>query len=96
MNDAELAETIRNSSLGTTEIMDAILAAGYRKPRAITTAEELDALAIRSVILDCDLDICRKNRYGRWESFDEPDQTWSSTGLAGCLPATVLHEPDPS
>jgi hypothetical protein len=31
----ELAETIRNGSMGTTEITDIILAAGYRKPKVI-------------------------------------------------------------
>lgn len=29
---------------------DAILAAGYRKPRQVTTVEELDALPIRSIV----------------------------------------------
>ena len=34
------------------EVMaDAILAAGYSKPRTITTAEELDALPVGSVVL---------------------------------------------
>jgi hypothetical protein len=33
-------------------IADAILAGGYRKPRTITTAEELDALRFGSVVVD--------------------------------------------
>jgi len=35
-DDAVMAEAIRSSSLGTCEIVDAILAAGYSKPRTIT------------------------------------------------------------
>lgn len=70
---------------------DAILAAGYSKPRAITTREELDALPSGSVILD---------------STGEPnvfhDNGWVLPGTSGgytswavaqSLPATVLHEP---
>lgn len=73
---------------------DAILAAGYRKPRTITTAEELDALPVGVVILDSYSDTCRKNQYGSWQSFDEPDETYSTRSIEGCLPATVLYEPE--
>jgi len=73
---------------------DAILAAGYTKPRQIENVEELDALPVRSVILDNYSDTCRKNRYGRWESLDEPDQTWDGLGMTGSLPAVLLHEPE--
>jgi len=34
------------------ELADAIVAAGYRKPRTITTREELDALPFEAVIRD--------------------------------------------
>lgn len=34
------------------ELTDVILAAGYRKPRTVTTVEELDALPVGSVVLD--------------------------------------------
>lgn len=34
------------------EVTDAILAAGYRKPRTISTAAELDALRFQAVVLD--------------------------------------------
>lgn len=45
----ELARLI--SSRHTMGAVDAILAAGYRKPRTITTVEELDALPVGSVVL---------------------------------------------
>ena len=74
----------------------AILAAGYRKPRTITTAEELDALPAKSVILD---------RSGTpWVSDGDPTQPWASVcedpyggpiwedSARIALPATVLHE----
>jgi hypothetical protein len=75
-------------------LADAILAAGYKKPRAITTVEELEALPVGSVILDTDPDTCRKNEYGRWNSLDDPEESFSSRSLLGSLPATVLHEPE--
>jgi hypothetical protein len=88
--EANLAEAIRNGSIGTTEIMDAILAAGYRKPRTITMVEELDALPVGSVVLDGDVGVRRDDGY------------WKLSDLAGVyasseitLPATVLYEPEP-
>lgn len=36
----------------TTKAVERIMDAGYRKPRTITTAEELDALGFQSVVLD--------------------------------------------
>lgn len=65
-----------------------VLAAGYRKPRTITTAEELDALELRSVVLDSD-----------GEPFELTDNGWrywmyeeSFGSLELSLPATVFHE----
>ena len=60
---------------------DVILAAGYRKPRTITTAEELDALAVGSVIRSGRGAIHEKEVFS-----DYPDVVIS-------LPATVLWEP---
>jgi len=39
-----------------------ILAAGYSKPRTVTTSEELDALNEGAVVLDSDEWVLRKNR----------------------------------
>lgn len=69
---------------------DAIIAAGYIKPRTITTVEELDALPEGAVILP---------RFGRtWRrglvAWDSGVYRWSSDSVAshGALPATVLYE----
>lgn len=52
----ELAEVIRGidgpATLGGLDVADAILAAGYRKPRTIETVAELNALPFESVITD--------------------------------------------
>lgn len=76
---------------------DAILAAGYRRPRTITTAEELAALGHGSVI--------RSEHRHYWVAHKEDgmgaDQGWAAAGgsaltsrdLTSWLPATVLHEP---
>lgn len=80
-----------------TRAAESILAAGYRKPRTITTAEELDGLANGSVVLS---DIYKPHRgraisFQRWE-----DGEWhrgarsGSTHPDNILPATVLYEPN--
>ncbi|TQJ60500.1 hypothetical protein FBY30_2768 [Arthrobacter sp. SLBN-83] len=91
------------SSLVTHDIADAILAAGYRKPRTITTAEELDALPVGSVVL-------RNGRafqrfaphrvnafyeYKAWQCTDGGFVRSTKDGMS-ILPATVIHEADPS
>lgn len=78
------------------ETADALLAAGYTRPRVVTTVEELDALPVGSVALDLDRDIARKFR-GGWrmvvsEGFGDP---WLSDGIEDiALPATVLYSPE--
>lgn len=50
---ARWVDGIKDVNLMTdSALADAILAAGYRKPRTITTAEELDALAEGTQIVD--------------------------------------------
>jgi hypothetical protein len=77
-------------------IADAILAAGYSKPRTITTEEELDALPNGSVVLS---EVYRAHHglsisFQRWE-----DGAWhrgarsGSTDPSYFLPVTVIHEP---
>ena len=98
----ELARVIlENDEAGTMggfTLADVILAAGYRKPRTVTTVEELDALPVRSVV--------RTERAGVYEKGcfpDEPDfPYWLVTGMSRefaslvlSLPATVLYEPAP-
>ena len=74
---------------------DAILAAGYRRPRVVTTVAELDALPIESVV--------RCRRTATYEKFPDEDglSFWMMIGHQGmfasrviALPATVLHEPE--
>ena len=60
-----------------TELMtDAILAAGYRKPRKITTVEELDALPVGSVVKGERFGVAIK------EEADNP-VPWASDGSRG-------------
>lgn len=79
-------------------IADAILAAGYRKHRTITTAEEVSGMAIDSIV--------RTNGgvpLELWEG-ENDEREWRVTGhrpwtdaeLTKNLPATVLHEPSAS
>jgi hypothetical protein len=73
---------------------DAILAAGYRKPRTITTVEELDALPVGSILFDVDGDVCQRFRGGWRATINErKGDPWLTDTLEVDLPATVLHEP---
>lgn len=89
--------TSNGSYIGTVtaEIIAAsILAAGYSKPRTITTAEELDALPVGSVILsNGGEDSAQKDDEGYW-------YLWGGDiGLVSeeiMLPATVLYTPEES
>lgn len=72
-----------------TNVAEALIAAGYRKPRTITTHEELDALPEGSVI-----------HSGEGAVFEKCHSGWIETGRGGvmdpediALPATVIHEP---
>lgn len=69
-----------------TEAADAIIAAGYHKPRTITTVEERDALAEGSVVA------------GDWATHQLILGTWVTFGSPTTsqpeLPATVLWEPE--
>jgi hypothetical protein len=62
---------------------------GYRKPRTITTVEELDALPEGSIILDSDPDALVTNGIA-WRSLLVPDCELRSSDIG--LPAAVLHE----
>jgi len=75
---------------------DAILAAGYRKPRIITTAEELDALPTGSVILDPIGLSLHKNEFTGWVSSNGAKKITADMLEREALPATVLYEPEPT
>lgn len=68
---------------------DAVLAAGYRKPRTITTREEVYALAEGSVVLDSAGDVSQL-RGGFWCSYEATEMT--PQRLAKYIPAQVLYE----
>lgn len=73
-------------------ILAAADAVDPRKPRGITTVEELDALSDGAVIVDAD-----KNAYTALKRTDGTNW-WNAAltyadGTAIALPATVLHEP---
>lgn len=70
---------------------DKILAAGYRKPRTITTIQELATLKSDAVVRDSD---CRVLEL----MWDDGGPYWSGMGDGDffnppTLPATVLYEP---
>ena len=71
---------------------DALIAAGYRKPRTITTAEELDALPYATTVMhDEGWGVTVAERHAE-------DMRWYVTGCLeyirpeALLPATVLYE----
>lgn len=74
---------------------DAILAAGYSKPRVITTVEELDALPGESVVRDqsgmvYELDYIVAEPLNKW--WITPGSEGHGSNRSVDLPATVLHE----
>lgn len=81
--DQEKAEAVVDAT------MEVILAAGYRKPRTITTAEEVYELSEGAVVIDSAGDVSQL-RHGAWCSYETSAMT--PRRLAKYLPATVLHE----
>lgn len=75
----------------TTKAVERILAAGYRKPRPVNTAEELEALPDGSVVRDSSGDVAEK-RGGVWCAFETAPMT--NHRLAKYTPIIVLHEPE--
>ncbi|AOY72064.1 hypothetical protein ARZXY2_2534 [Arthrobacter sp. ZXY-2] len=101
----ELAEEIAGYRLGegyyavdigssdALAIADDILAAGYRKPRTVTTTEELDTLPDGVIIMDgrgsCREGLRTMGGGNVWRAMG-PAKVLRSKEIA--LPATVLHE----
>lgn len=74
------------------EAAEAILAAGYRKPRTVDTDDDLESLPLLAVIRDAD-----GNVHERLEWNYGPALQWVSDGAEGRhpkLPATVLYQPE--
>jgi len=75
------------------EIADAILAAGYSKPRTISTVEELDALPVESIVRDVDgLPKEKQNATGGEVFWAAPGHSKHYGTGSIWLPATVLYE----
>ena len=78
-------------ALDSTRVAARVLAAGYRRPRQVTTVEELDALPVLSVVLD---------KHGEsYQKLVTDEGATSPLWMAGDivlsslidLPATVIH-----
>ena len=93
--DGELGILVNGSDIDNTadSLSYAILAAGYSKPRTITTREEVAALPEGSVILDSAGDVARL-RHGLWCSYETAAMTHNR--MAKYTPATVLYAPKES
>jgi len=78
------------------DVADTILAAGYRRPRTVTTVEELDALPKGAVVMGADGYVARRFPGGWRVLVVEPASSpWLTDTLEDVdLPATVLHEPE--
>lgn len=82
------------------EFIDAILAAGYRKPRTITTVEELDDLGRNAAVLAANGAVLVNDGENDvpWASFAEDalgGPVWIDP-VDVKLPATVLYVPEES
>ncbi|SEC89912.1 hypothetical protein [Arthrobacter woluwensis] len=85
-------------SVWSDELAAAVLAAGYRRPRVIEAADELDKLGYRAVVLDVfgDALVCmRKNLRGTWWKYPTAYGEHTPEFILGLGPATVLSEGDP-
>ena len=73
-------------------VVDYLIAAGYSKPRTITTVEELDDLPVGSVILDPIGLSLHKNEFTGWGASNGAKNITAEMLRNEALPATVLHE----
>jgi hypothetical protein len=90
--DAMTQNNVREAALpfifhGTKALADL----GYRKPRMVTTAEELRALPEGAVVIDSSGDVSQL-RSGEWCGYETAPLP--SSFMARYLPATVIHEGD--
>ena len=71
------------------EVHDAVLAAGYRKPRTITTAEAANDLPDRSIILTPG-----KIAFQKWEDYYGAGKDAWERELGQFVPAELLSDSD--
>ena len=78
------------------EIRELLAEIDRLKPRTVTTAAELDALPVGSVVLDNEGDVWQHRGYAAYQWCNTTGGRNSgldtSEFAADCLPATVLHE----
>jgi hypothetical protein len=88
-----LADSIHRYTGVTTSssksMADELLAEGYRKPRTVTTRDEVLALHEGAVLLDSAGDVAQL-RGGLWCGYEASPM--SPSRQAKYIPATVLHE----
>lgn len=77
----------------TLKAVDRVLAAGYRRPRQVTTVEELDALPFGSVILDRTGLSLHKNEFTGWRASNGAKDISPEMLSNEAFPATVLYSP---
>lgn len=74
---------------------DIIMERGFRKPRSITTVEELDALPEGSVVLDRNgLSLHKMGPLGIWNASNHTWDVQRAELEADAFPAIVLWEPE--
>lgn len=77
------------------EVHDAILAAGYRKPRTVNTAENLEALPFEAVIRDAEGHVLERWGDSEHVQWSTPGCKWFVPATEIALPVTVLYEVQP-
>ena len=96
----ELAEVIKPAAaydFWPQAAAEFVLAAGYSKPRTITTAEELDALPVETIVRThggVPLELWEGDE-GKREWRVSGHRPWTDYELAKNLPASVIWEPQP-
>ncbi len=87
---ARWVDAVENAEMATdAKMAETILAAGWVKPRTITTVEELDALPLETVVKSADGNVWECLVGGWYETCSRARH--ASSDIA--LPAIVLHEP---
>jgi hypothetical protein len=79
-------------------LADAILAAGYRKPRTITTAEELEKLPYGSAVQTSDESdtVVLKDKGTIFRNQSGADLSATDLWRYGTRPFTLIYEPEPT
>lgn len=79
----------------TTKAVERIIAAGYRRPRVVTTVAELDALPGWTLIEACEVCFVRSSTHEAcWVSITGHFAYSSAALIKRHESATVLHEPE--